>query len=131
MHSVFEEDDVRQIHDIFVRFDANESGTVSAAELKHFLREFGVFWSDRQARAVVAAAKADDGELSFAHFLLLFVFFDEREPPADLARPWADAEPTYKVDYLMRVLFMPLYVVAVLILVALHGTSYYAHDRVL
>ena len=53
--ATFEESDVDQIRAIFERFDTNCNGTIDYRELKLMIRSFGQYWSDRQAREVVAA----------------------------------------------------------------------------
>ena len=99
------------------------------------IRSFGQYWSDRQAREVVVAltklTETSSDELGFAHVLLLVALFDEREPHADLCRPLRDAEPAHILDYVMRVIYMPAYILLVAILVSLHDTPYYdeAHSQ--
>ena len=59
------------------------------------------------------------------HVLMLVTFFQEREPQADLYRPLFDAEPAHILDYIMRIIYLPAYILIVIILVALHDGKYY------
>ena len=107
---------------------AARRGKCQGDRQKHAQTCFGRFCPP-QAREVVAAltrlTETAGDELGFAHVLLLVALFDEREPHADLCRPLRDAEPAHILDYVMRVIYMPAYILLVAILVSLHGTPYY------
>merc|ERR1719487_1559583 len=62
-------DTVEEMREAFLVFDRDRSGSVTAAELKHVMNNFGETVTDEEVEAMIQQADADgDGELSFEDF---------------------------------------------------------------
>mmetsp|Transcript_67393 Transcript_67393/g.132132 ORF Transcript_67393/g.132132 Transcript_67393/m.132132 type:complete len:678 (-) Transcript_67393:196-2229(-) len=118
-------DIISYVEGIFIKFDADGSGSMSPRELQLALRFFGVYFSKIQTCELVQSFRESQGSsfkeeptLDITSFLCLLIELKKFEPMDHFVKEWWYERPSLALDKFTRIAYPALYIMRTIVFFA-------------